>query len=69
MALVWDSRQPFNGVDFARFVINGQAPATWATEATAAWTPFRPSALLVGLGIGTAFNGSIGFVQATNAVI
>jgi hypothetical protein len=67
VTLTWDSRHAFNGTDFALFSINGTIPNLWVYEVTAPWVPFVPSLLLVGYGFGSDFNGTIGFVQGTNA--
>jgi len=74
--LAWNSAAAVQSTHFAELKVNGAIPTgTWSTDATTAWTPFQPTALLVGdQGKSTfqslgAFVGTVQKVQVTNTVV
>lgn len=73
VVLSWDSTRAIDVTRLAILQVNSSAvPSTdWTTNPVAAWTPFQPTDVVLGFGVGSAldFNGQLLSFQISNDTI
>lgn len=71
--LSWDATQSIDSTRFAIFQVNSSAvpSADWITNPVVAWTPFQPTDVVLGFGVGgdLDFNGQVLSVQISNDTV
>ncbi len=71
--LAWDATQAIDSTRYAVLQVNSSAVPSvdWITNPVAAWSPFQPTDVVLGFGVGTDidFNGQIVSVQISNDTV